>query len=175
MLVEPPTHEYELVTPAQQRQYKPAPPRNIVRGIALASKMKKFTSEICLHQAGKFYAVDHINTDPDMNTKSFYANGVPDEVVRHVVWLLFYEARCTWLKGDKGSLMKTLVNRKRIGTGWNGGGRPLLAPPPNFYSNNRLTTGADSNSVGPGWSGFASPSNPAGAVRLCHLDHPQIN
>ncbi len=27
-----------------------------------------------------------------MNPRSFYANGVPDEVVRHVVWLLFYEA-----------------------------------------------------------------------------------
>ena len=88
----PQTHEYELVTPAQQRQYKLAPLRRIMRGIARASKMKKFTSEICLHQDGKFYAIDYINADPDMNPKSFYANGVPDEVVRHVVWLLFYDA-----------------------------------------------------------------------------------
>ena len=35
--------------------------------------------------------MDYINADPDMNPQSFYPNGVPDEVVRHVVWLLFYE------------------------------------------------------------------------------------
>ena len=32
-----------------------------------------------------------MNVDPDMNPRSFYPNGVPDEVVPHVVWLLFYE------------------------------------------------------------------------------------
>ena len=85
------SHEYQLVTPAQIRRYKLAPLRRIMRGIARVSKMKKFTSEICLHQDGKFYAVDYINADPDMNPQSFYPNGVPDEVVRHVVWLLFYE------------------------------------------------------------------------------------
>ena len=56
--------------------------------------------------------------------------------------------QCTWLKGDKGSLMKTLVNQKRIGTGRNGGGASSGRPPPNFYSSNRLTTDADSDSVG---------------------------
>ena len=85
------SHEYQLVTPAQIRRYKLAPLKRIMRGIAKVSKMKKFTSEICLHQDGNFYAVDYINADPDMNLQSFYPNGVPDEVVRHVVWLLFYE------------------------------------------------------------------------------------
>lgn len=32
-----------------------------------------------------------MNADPDMNPRSFYPNGVPDEVVRHIAWLLFYE------------------------------------------------------------------------------------
>jgi hypothetical protein len=54
--------------------------------------MKKFSTEICLHTDGNFYAVDYVNADPDMNPRSFYANGVPDEVVRHIVWLLFYES-----------------------------------------------------------------------------------
>ena len=54
--------------------------------------MKKFSSEICLHEDGLFYVVDCVNADPDMNPRSFYANGVPDEIVRHIVWLLFYEA-----------------------------------------------------------------------------------
>ncbi len=88
----PLSHEYQLVTPAQERCYKLAPLKRIMRKIARVSKMKKFTSEICLHQDGQFYAVDYINADPDMNPKSFYPNGVPAEVVRHVVWLLIYEA-----------------------------------------------------------------------------------
>jgi len=87
----PTNHEYHLVTPAQQGLYKLAPLTRIMRGIARVSKMKKFTSEICLDEDGKFYAVDYINADPDMNPRSFYSNGVPDEVVRRIVWLLVYE------------------------------------------------------------------------------------
>ena len=87
----PITHEYHLVTPAQQRFYKLAPLKRIMRGIARVSKMKKFTSEICLDEDGKFYTVDYVNADPDMNPRSYYPNDVPDEVVRHIVWLLFYE------------------------------------------------------------------------------------
>ena len=87
----PITHEYHLVTPSQQRTYRLAPLKRIMRGIARVSKMKKFTSEICIDEDGKFYAVDYVNADPDMNPRSYYPNGVPDEVVRHIVWLLFYE------------------------------------------------------------------------------------
>ena len=90
---DPSTHQYHLVTPAEQRAYRLGPLHRIMRGVARASKMRKFSSEICLNDAdGKFYLVDYINADPDMNPQSFYTNGVPDEVVRHVVWLLFYEA-----------------------------------------------------------------------------------
>ena len=87
----PINHEYQLVTPAQQRYYKLAPLKRIMKDIARVSKMKKFTSEICLNEDGKFYAVDYLNADPDMNPRSFYPDGVPDEVVRLIVWLLFYE------------------------------------------------------------------------------------
>ena len=87
----PVTHDYQLVTPAQMSTYKLAPLRKIMRGIAQVSQMKKFTSEICLHEDGNFYAIDYVNADPDMNPRSFYPNGVPDEVVRHITWLLFYE------------------------------------------------------------------------------------
>lgn len=88
----PLSHEYHLVTPAQIKRYKLTPLKRIMRSIAQVSKMKKFTSEICLHEDGRFYVVDYINADPDMNPRSFYENGVPDEVVRHIVWLLYYEA-----------------------------------------------------------------------------------
>ena len=88
----PHNHEYQMVTPGEVKLYHLRPLRRIMRAIARISGMKKFTSEICLHQDGQFYAVDYVNADPDMNPRSFYANGVPDEIVRHIVWLLFYEA-----------------------------------------------------------------------------------
>ena len=89
---DPVTHEYQMVSPAQIKRFRLQPLRRIMRSIAQVSRMKKFSSEICLHDDGKFYAVDYVNADPDMNPRSFYANGVPDEIVRHIVWLLFYEA-----------------------------------------------------------------------------------
>ena len=45
-----------------------------------------------MDQDGKYYAVDYVNADPDMNPRSYYHNGVPDEVVWHIVWLLFTDA-----------------------------------------------------------------------------------
>ena len=97
---DPASHEYHLVRPEQVRRYKLAPLKRMARNIARASKMKKFSSEICLHDDGKFYAVDYVNADPDMNPRSFYDNGVPDEVVRHIVWLLFYQAMRLAKKGQ---------------------------------------------------------------------------
>ena len=96
----PTNHEYHLVSPQQVKRYKLAPLARIMRGIARVSKMRKFTSEICLHTDGKFYAVDYINADPDMNPRSFYDNGVPDSLVRYIVWLLFYEGMSIVKKGQ---------------------------------------------------------------------------
>ncbi|MDE2802869.1 MAG: hypothetical protein OXK21_08300 [Chloroflexota bacterium] len=89
---DPKSHEYHLVSPSQVRRYKLQDLRRIVRGIARLAKMKKFSCEICLDKDGKFYTVDYVNADPDMNPRSYYYNGVPDEVVRHIVWLLFTDA-----------------------------------------------------------------------------------
>jgi hypothetical protein len=87
----PSNGEYHLVTPAQYQYHKLAPLVRIIRDIARVSKMKFFTSEICLDEDGQFYTVDYINADPDMNPRSYYTDGVPDEVVRHIVWLLVNE------------------------------------------------------------------------------------
>lgn len=95
----PTSHEYHLVTPAQSRYYNLAPLARIMRDIARVSRMKFFTSEICLDIDGNFYTVDYINADPDMNPQSFYTSGVPDEVVRHIVWLLVNEAMRFIMKG----------------------------------------------------------------------------
>jgi hypothetical protein len=95
----PNSHEYHLVTPAQRQFYKLAPLARIMKEIGKVSKMKFFTSEICLDLDGHFYTVDYINADPDMNPRSFYSTGVPDEVVRHIVWLLVTEGMRVIMKG----------------------------------------------------------------------------
>jgi hypothetical protein len=97
---DPVSHVYHLVTPAQVKKHKLSALGKIMRGIAKISKMTKFSAEICLHEDGKFYAIDYVNADPDMNPRSYYENGVPDEVVRHIVWLLFYEAMHTVKRGQ---------------------------------------------------------------------------
>ncbi|MFC1948335.1 RimK family alpha-L-glutamate ligase [Chloroflexota bacterium] len=84
---------YQMVTPAQRRYHKLAPLARIIRDIARVSKMKLFTSEICLEDDGEFYVIDYINADPDMNPRSYFADGVPDELVRHIVWMLVMDGR----------------------------------------------------------------------------------
>jgi len=85
---EPPANQYQLVTPLQRRLYKLGPLTKIVRQIARVSKMELFSTEICFNTDGRFLAVDYLNTDPDMSPKSFFPTGVPDEVIRRIVWLL---------------------------------------------------------------------------------------
>ena len=113
----PTNHEYRLVTPAQQRDYKLDPLTRITRGIARVSKMKKFTSEICLNEDGQFFAVDYLNAQPDMNPKSHYPNGVPDEVVRHIVWLLVREVMHL-VKRRHGYLHENLKESDGDWVGW---------------------------------------------------------
>ena len=98
---DPRSHEYHLVTPGQMREYRLTPIHRIVQGIARASGMKKFSCEVCLNEDGRFYTVDYVNADPDMNPQSYYDNGVPDAVVEHIVWLLFTEAMRV-VKRDQG-------------------------------------------------------------------------
>jgi hypothetical protein len=86
---DPVSHEYHLVRPSQVKEYKLNPLRLIMRKIAKVSTMSKFSAELCLTLDNKFYAVDYVNADPDMNPRSFYVNGVPDEIVRYIAWLLF--------------------------------------------------------------------------------------
>jgi hypothetical protein len=94
----PSNGEYQMVTPAQTRYHGLAPLARIMRDIARVSKMKKFTSEICLAEDGHFYVVDYINADPDMNPRSYFADGVPDEIVRHIVWKLVMDGRRVIMK-----------------------------------------------------------------------------
>jgi hypothetical protein len=96
---EPPANQYQLVTPLQRRLYRLGPLWKIVKEIAKVSKMEFFTTEICFTTEDRFLAVDYLNTDCDMHPKSFFPTGVPDEVVRHIAWLLVENAMSIAKKG----------------------------------------------------------------------------
>jgi len=90
---EPPANQYQLVTPLQRKTYHLSALARMAREIARLSKVEFFSTEITLADDGKFYAVDYLNTDCDMRVKSFWPTGVPDEVVRHIAWILVEQAR----------------------------------------------------------------------------------
>jgi len=96
---EPPANQYQLVTPLQRRLYKLGPLWKMVKEIARVSNMEFFSTEICFTTEGRFLAVDYLNTDCDMHPKSFFPTGVPDEVVRHIAWLLVERAMSIAKKG----------------------------------------------------------------------------
>jgi len=64
--------------------------------------MKFFTSEICLDEDGHFYVVDYINADPDMNPRSYFADGMISESV--------YKTRSAQFKKQTDSLVKRWKN-----------------------------------------------------------------
>ena len=129
----PTNHEYHLVTRAQQRYYQLDPLKRITRGIARVSKMKKFTSEVCLNEDGQFFAVDYLNAQPDMNPKSLYPNGVPDEVVQHIVERLVWEVMHL-VKRKQGSFHENLDKSDGDGLGWRGLEQQAPTPSANFQA-----------------------------------------
>lgn len=84
----PTTGNYQLVTPLEERRFKLRPLIKITRDIAHVSKIHFFSSEIALTDEGRFFVIDYLNTECDMHTKSFWPSGVPDELARHVAWVL---------------------------------------------------------------------------------------
>ncbi len=97
---EPPANQYQLLTPLQQRVYRLGPLRKISREIARLSGVEFFSTEICFTTQREFLAVDYLNTDCDMHPKSFFPTGVPDEVVRHIAWLLVQRGLSVVKKGQ---------------------------------------------------------------------------
>jgi hypothetical protein len=84
----PTTGHYQLVTPLEERRFKLKPLTKIMRDIAHLSKINFFSSEIALTEDGRFFVIDYLNTECDMHAKSFWPSGVPDELARHVAWVL---------------------------------------------------------------------------------------
>lgn len=107
---EPPSNRYQLVTHFQERLFKLAPLRRIVRRIARISKIKFFSTEIALTRDSRFLVVDYLNTNCDMHAQTFYPTGVPDEVVRRIAWLLVEHSMAVLAK-TKGPFDEELRER----------------------------------------------------------------
>lgn len=88
----PTTGNYQFLTPLEERRFKLKPLTKIMRDIAHVSKIHFFSSEIALAEGGRFFVIDYLNTECDMHTKSFWPSGVPDELARHVAWVLVEHA-----------------------------------------------------------------------------------
>lgn len=88
----PTTGDYQLVTPLEERRFRLAALTRIMKDIARVSKIHFFSSEIALAEDGRFLVIDYLNTECDMSAKSFWPSGVPDELARHVAWVLVERA-----------------------------------------------------------------------------------
>jgi hypothetical protein len=88
----PMTGQYQLVTPLEERRFKLGPLTKIMKDIARVSKINFFSSEIALAEDGRYFSIDYLNTECDMSASSFWPSGVPDELARHVAWLLVEHA-----------------------------------------------------------------------------------
>ena len=88
----PMTGQYQLLTPLEERRFKLGALTKITKDIARVSKINFFSTEITLAEDGRFFTIDYLNTECDMSAKSFWPSGVPDELARHVAWLLVEQA-----------------------------------------------------------------------------------
>lgn len=84
--------DYRMVSPLERHKYGLAALDRIVHKIAQLSKMEFFSTEIALTDGDRLVAVDYLNDECDMHAKSYWPDGVPDELVRRVVHLLVQKA-----------------------------------------------------------------------------------
>ena len=66
-----------------------------MKDIARVSRINFFSTEIALTCDEKFLTIDYLNTGCDMHAKSFWPSGPPDEVVRHIAWMLVEHGMAT--------------------------------------------------------------------------------
>ena len=88
----PGSGDYRMVSPLERHRYGLAALDQIVHKIAQLSKMEFFSTEIALTEEGKFIAVDYLNDECDMHAKSYWPDGVPDELARRVAHLMVQKA-----------------------------------------------------------------------------------
>jgi glutathione synthase/RimK-type ligase-like ATP-grasp enzyme len=78
------THVNTSVTPVEETSNDLDPLRPITTAIAQFCGLDLFSTEIALTLNGRFVVVDYINDQIDLRLQSKAADGVPDDLVRHI-------------------------------------------------------------------------------------------
>lgn len=79
------THRYTLFTPADARLVNTAELDRIVQIVAHVAQLDFFSTEIALHNDGRYVLVDYVNDPCDMRLQSKHFDGVPDSIVRRII------------------------------------------------------------------------------------------
>lgn len=82
------THIYELLTDEVRLKINVKKLNQITRTIWQITKLDIFSTEIAFTNDNKFVVIDYVNDQCDMRLKSKYSDGVPDEIVSHIISLL---------------------------------------------------------------------------------------
>jgi len=80
----PATRHYALVTGWQVTQYQLRPLFDLGRRLAALTGLELFSVEVARRPDGAFRLIDYVNDQIDLRAQSFAADGLPDELVRHV-------------------------------------------------------------------------------------------
>jgi hypothetical protein len=79
------THIYEIITPAELKNFNLRKLTQITRLIAEISHLDFFSTEIVLTANNKFVVIDYVNDQCDMRLKSLHKDGVPDETIDKII------------------------------------------------------------------------------------------
>jgi hypothetical protein len=79
------THVHTPVTPVEKTSNDLSPLRTITTAIARFCRLDLFSTEIALTPDGRFVVVDYVNDQIDLRLQSKAADGVPDDLVCHIV------------------------------------------------------------------------------------------
>ena len=79
------THVYSMVTPAQEKELRLKPLREITRIIAGLSGLDMFSTEIAVTVDNRFVIVDYVNDQVDLRPQSTAHDGVPDIILNDIV------------------------------------------------------------------------------------------
>jgi hypothetical protein len=121
----PGTGDYRMVSPLERRRYGLVALEQIVHKIAQLSRMEFFSTEIALDLDDKFVVIDYLNDECDMHAKSYWPDGVPDELARRVAHLMVQKAINVI---HKHPFENELVERDRRSQGQHGDGTPSGDP-----------------------------------------------
>ncbi|MEK7829280.1 MAG: hypothetical protein AAB256_05785 [Deltaproteobacteria bacterium] len=94
------THIYDELKPKEIKTYNLFKLEDIAGKIARICKLDFFSTEIALTRDGKFVVVDYVNDMCDMRRKLQHYDGVPDNVVDEIAWMLVNYVK-ERLKGQK--------------------------------------------------------------------------